>query len=105
MTNYFADENGFFGQFGGAYIPEMLHHNVEELRQRYRSIIDSESFQREYRRLLKHYVGRPSPLYHAQRLSQRYNTQIFLKREDLNHTGSHKINNTIGQILIAKMMG
>ncbi|MGC8803510.1 MAG: tryptophan synthase subunit beta, partial [Bacteroidales bacterium] len=97
MTNYFADENGFFGQFGGTYIPEMLHHNIEELRQHYRSILDSESFQLEYRRLLKYYVGRPSPLYHAQRLSQVYNTQIFLKREDLNHTGSHKINNTIGQ--------
>ncbi|MGC8824159.1 MAG: tryptophan synthase subunit beta [Bacteroidales bacterium] len=105
MTNYFADENGFFGQFGGTYIPEMLHHNIEELRQHYRSILDSESFQLEYRRLLKYYVGRPSPLYHAQRLSQVYNTQIFLKREDLNHTGSHKINNTIGQILIAKIMG
>jgi tryptophan synthase beta chain len=105
MTNYFADENGFYGQFGGSYIPEMLYHNIEELRKQYKTIIESKTFQDEYRRLLKHYVGRPSPLYYAQRLSHQYNTQIFLKREDLNHTGSHKINNTIGQILIAKFMG
>jgi len=105
MTNYFADENGFFGQFGGAYIPEMLYHNIDELRRKYRSIIESDTFQNEYRRLLKHYVGRPSPLYHAARLSKEYHTRVFLKREDLNHTGSHKINNTIGQILIARMMG
>jgi tryptophan synthase beta subunit len=105
MINYFVDENGFYGEFGGAYIPEMLHHNVEELSLNYKKIIESDEFQREYRKLLKYYVGRPSPLYYAERLSQEYSTQIFLKREDLNHTGSHKINNTIGQILIAKMMG
>jgi tryptophan synthase beta chain len=103
--NYSPDERGFFGKFGGAYIPEMLHANVEELRIRYLDIINSESFQKEFRYLLKHYVGRPSPLYFAKRLSEKYGTQIYLKREDLNHTGSHKINNTIGQILLAKALG
>lgn len=103
--NYFADENGYFGEFGGMYIPEMLYHNVNELRNNYRKIIDSDEFQQEYRRLLKHYVGRPSALYYASRLSEHYGTNIYLKREDLNHTGSHKINNTIGQILIAKALG
>ncbi len=105
MKNYFADEKGYYGQFGGAYIPEMLYHNIEELRKHYLSIIESEEFKQKYRQLLKYYVGRPSPLYFAGRLSDYYNAKIFLKREDLNHTGSHKINNTIGQILIAKMMG
>lgn len=104
-TNFRVDENGFFGEFGGMFIPEMLHYNVDELCKTYKDIIDSESFQQEYKSLLKHYVGRPSPLYYAPRLSEKYNTRIYLKREDLNHTGSHKINNTIGQILLAKKMG
>lgn len=103
--SYFVDEKGYFGKFGGAYIPEMLHTNVEELRNNYLKIMDSEQFRNDYQYLMKHYVGRPSPLYPAQRLSELYNTRIFLKREDLNHTGSHKINNTIGQILIAKALG
>lgn len=103
--NYFVDEKGFFGKYGGAYIPEMLYANVEELRTRYLKIMESEAFRSEFNFLLKHYAGRPSPLYPAQRLSELYNTHIFLKREDLNHTGSHKINNTIGQILIAKALG
>jgi tryptophan synthase beta chain len=99
------DAQGYYGGFGGAYIPEMLYRNVEELRSRYLDIIHETGFQREYRSLLKDYVGRPSPLYLAERLSARYNTQIFLKREDLNHTGAHKINNTIGQILLAQRLG
>ncbi|HEV2355981.1 MAG TPA: tryptophan synthase subunit beta, partial [Puia sp.] len=99
------DERGYYGKFGGAYVPEMLHRNVEELRTRYREIIAEAAFQREYQGLLKDYVGRPSPLYLARRLSARYNTQIYLKREDLNHTGAHKINNTIGQILLAERLG
>ncbi len=103
--SYFVDEKGYFGKFGGAFIPEMLYSNVEELRSNYLKIMDSEQFQNDYRYLLKHYVGRPSALYPAPRLSEIYNTRIFLKREDLNHTGSHKINNTIGQILIAKALG
>lgn len=103
--SYFVDEKGYFGKFGGAYIPEMLHANVEELRNNYLKIMDSEQFRNDYLYLMKHYVGRPSPLYPAQRLSELYKTRIYLKREDLNHTGSHKINNTIGQILIAKALG
>ena len=103
--SYFVDEKGYFGRFGGAYIPEMLHSNVEELRNNYLEIMNSEQFKSDYQYLLKHYVGRPSPLYPAPGLSAIYNTRIFLKREDLNHTGSHKINNTIGQILIAKALG
>ena len=103
--SYFVDEKGYFGKFGGAYIPEMLHANVEELRNNYLKIMDSEQFRNDYQYLMKHYVGRPSPLYPALRLSELYKTRIFLKREDLNHTGSHKINNTIGQILIAKALG
>ena len=103
--NYFSDEKGFFGEFGGSYIPEMLYQNVEELRQNYQKIIMSDSFKSKYNELLKHYAGRPSPLYFASRLSRHYKTNIFLKREDLNHTGSHKINNTIGQILIAQALG
>lgn len=103
--DYMSDEKGFYGQFGGAYIPEMLYHNVEQLRQQYKPIIESASFQQEFKKLLKDYVGRPSPLYYAQRLSEIYKTNIYLKREDLNHTGSHKVNNTIGQILLAKAMG
>jgi tryptophan synthase beta subunit len=100
-----VDTNGFYGDFGGAFIPEMLHHNVDELKNCYLDIINSESFQREFKDLLKNYVGRPSPLYLAKRLSQKYKTNIYLKREDLNHTGAHKINNTIGQILLAQKMG
>src|SRR5271154_2391181 len=96
---------GYYGNFGGAYIPEMLHRNVEELRERYIDIMYEESFQKEFRALLKDYVGRPSPLYFAKRLSEHYKTKIFLKREDLNHTGAHKINNAIGQILLAQRLG
>jgi len=101
-TKYAIDENGFYGKFGGAYIPEMLFHNIKELQNNYKSIANSASFKKEFDQLLRDYVGRPSPLYFAKRLSQKYNAQIYLKREDLNHTGSHKINNTIGQILLAK---
>src|SRR6201996_4753616 len=99
------NEQGYYGRFGGAYIPEMLYPNVEELRTRYLEIMNEAAFQKEYRSLLKDYVGRPSPLYLAERLSAKYNTNIYLKREDLNHTGAHKINNTIGQILLALRLG
>jgi len=102
---YQADEKGYYGEFGGAYIPEMLYPNVEELRQQYIQIMQEESFQKEFKDLLKDYVGRPTPLYFASRLSEKYNTKIYLKREDLCHTGAHKINNTIGQILMAKRLG
>lgn len=103
--SYFVNEKGYYGDFGGAYIPEMLYPNVEELRQNYLKIIGDEAFQKEFHQLLKDYVGRPSPLYLAKRLSQKYKANIFLKREDLNHTGAHKINNTIGQILMAERLG
>lgn len=103
--NYHVNEKGFYGEFGGAFIPEMLYPNVEELRQEYLKIIKTESFQKEFQQLLKDYVGRPTPLYFAKRLSAKYNTKIYLKREDLCHTGAHKINNTIGQILVAKHLG
>jgi len=103
--NYHANKDGFYGEFGGAFIPEMLYHNVAELKANYLEIINSEAFQKEFKDLLKHYVGRPTPLYYAKRLSAKYKTNIFLKREDLNHTGAHKINNTIGQILVAKHLG
>ena len=103
--NYFVNEKGYYGDFGGAYIPEMLYPNVEELRQNYLKIIGDAEFQKEFHALLKDYVGRPSPLYLAKRLSAKYNANIFLKREDLNHTGAHKINNTIGQILLAEKLG
>src|SRR6201985_2838206 len=99
------DERGYYGTFGGAFIPEMLYPNVEELRTRYLEIMHEASFQKEYRSLLRDYVGRPSPLFLAARLSAKYNTQLFLKREDLNHTGAHKINNTVGQILLARRLG
>lgn len=102
---YQVDENGFFGKFGGAYIPEILYKCVTDLQQAYQPIIESEEFKAEYRSLLKDYVGRPSPLYYARRMSEKYGCQLYLKREDLNHTGAHKINNTIGQILMAKKMG
>ncbi|MDX5585999.1 MAG: tryptophan synthase subunit beta [Aureibaculum sp.] len=103
--SYNVNSNGYYGEFGGAYIPEMLYPNVEELRQNYLKIMAEPSFQKEFNQLLKDYVGRPSPLYFAKRLSEKYNTKIYLKREDLNHTGAHKINNTIGQILMAKRLG
>ena len=102
---YKVDARGYYGEFGGAYVPEMLYANVEELRQRYLDIMQETSFQKEFQALLKDYVGRPSPLYLAKRLSAHYKTNIYLKREDLNHTGAHKINNTIGQILMAKRLG
>jgi len=103
--NYNVDKRGYYGEYGGAYIPEMLYHNVEELRKRYLDIIYRDDFQKELKSLLKDYAGRPSPLYLAKRLSNLYKTNIYLKREDLNHTGAHKINNTLGQILLAKHMG
>ena len=102
---YQVDEKGFYGDFGGAYIPEMLYPNIEELRQNYIQISESDSFKKEFQSLLTDYVGRPTPLYFAERLSEKYNTKIYLKREDLCHTGAHKVNNTIGQILMAKRLG
>ena len=100
-----VDERGYYGEFGGAYIPEMLQPNIEEIREEYSKIWDDADFQKEFRSLLKDYVGRPTPLYYATRLSEHYGTNIYLKREDLCHTGAHKINNTIGQILLAKRLG
>jgi tryptophan synthase beta chain len=105
MATYHADKKGRYGRFGGAYIPEMLQPNISNLASQYLHIIESANFKKEYQALLHDYVGRPSPLYFAPRLSSKYNTNIYLKREDLNHTGAHKINNTIGQILVAKVMG
>lgn len=102
---YTADVFGYYGNFGGAYIPEILHHNIEELNLHFDQLKNDVSFKNDFDALLKDYVGRPSPLYLATRLSDHYKTSIFLKREDLNHTGSHKINNTIGQVLLAKRMG
>ena len=99
---YKVDEKGFYGNFGGAYIPEMLYPNIDELKRNYLKIINSQSFRKDFEKLLTEYVGRPTPLYFAERLSEKYNTKIYLKREDLCHTGAHKINNTIGQILLAK---
>jgi len=99
------DENGFYGKFGGAFIPEMLYPNIEELRENYLPIINSEEFQVEFRHLLKDYVGRPTPLFLAERLSEKYKAKIYLKREDLCHTGAHKVNNTVGQIILAKKLG
>src|SRR5438477_672178 len=99
------NDQGYYGKFGGAFIPEMLHRNVEELRTRYLDIIYDASFQKEFHELLKDFAGRPTPLYHAKRLSEKYETTIYLKREDLCHTGAHKINNTIGQILLAERLG
>ncbi|RAR47441.1 tryptophan synthase subunit beta [Flavobacterium lacus] len=103
--NYQVDEKGFYGDFGGAFIPEMLYPNIEELRLNYLKITAEPSFKKEFMDLLVDYVGRPTPLYFAKRLSEKYKTKIYLKREDLCHTGAHKINNTIGQILIAKRLG
>ena len=103
--NYQVNKKGYYGNYGGAFIPEMLYQNVEELREKYLEIIYEESFQNELNTLLNDYVGRPSPLYYAKRLSEHYKSNIYLKREDLNHTGAHKINNTLGQILLAKRLG
>jgi len=105
VMNYNVNEKGYYGEFGGAYIPEMLYPNVEKLRQQYIQLTSEESFQEEFRQLLQTYVGRPTPLYYAKRFSKKYNTKIYLKREDLCHTGAHKVNNTIGQILLAKRLG
>jgi tryptophan synthase beta chain len=103
--NYQVNEKGYYGDFGGAYIPEMLYPNIEHLRQQYLKIMHEPKFQQEFQQLLKDYVGRPSPLFLAERLSAKYGTTIYLKREDLNHTGAHKINNTVGQILLAERLG
>lgn len=105
MNTYHVNEQGYYGDFGGAYIPEMLYPNVEYLRQYYLSIVQEPGFRVEMDQLMKDYVGRPSPLFKAERLSELYQASIFLKREDLNHTGAHKINNTIGQVLLAQRMG
>ncbi len=103
--NYMVDKRGYYGKFGGAYIPEMLHPNIEELRENYIAIMEEPGFQEDFRNLLRDYVGRPTPLYEATRLSEKYGARIFLKREDLCHTGAHKVNNTIGQILMARKLG
>tara|TARA_B100000900_G_C20543640_1_gene701595 strand:+ start:214 stop:1401 length:1188 start_codon:yes stop_codon:yes gene_type:complete len=103
--SYNINENGFYGDFGGAFIPEMMHANINELKSKYIKISSEESFKKEFGELLKKYVGRPTPLYFAKRLSKKYSTKIYLKREDLCHTGAHKINNTVGQILLAKRLG
>lgn len=103
--SYQVDKKGYYGNFGGAYIPEMLYPNIQELRERYMDIINSDDFQKEFHDLLKNYAGRPTPLYHAKRTSEKYGATVYLKREDLCHTGAHKINNTIGQILLAKRLG
>ena len=105
MKSYKVNDDGFYGPYGGSYIPEILYKTVEDLKAQYLSIIESEEFLREYYQLLRDYVGRPSPLYYAKRMSEKYGCQLYLKREDLNHTGAHKINNAIGQILLARKMG
>ena len=105
MSQYTVNEQGFYGNYGGAYIPEILYKTVEDLKKAYLPIIESEEFKKEYHALLKDYVGRPSPLYYAKRMSEKYGCNLYLKREDLNHTGAHKINNALGQILLAKKMG
>jgi len=103
--NYNVDEKGYYGDFGGAFIPEMLYSNIDKLKESYLKITNESDFKKEFNDLLKSYVGRPTPLYFAKRLSKKYNAKIYLKREDLCHTGAHKINNTIGQILLAKRLG
>ncbi|MBN1791838.1 MAG: tryptophan synthase subunit beta [Bacteroidales bacterium] len=103
--NYSVDANGYYGEFGGAFIPEMMVPNIEDLRENYLKILEDPEFKSEFNTLLKDYVGRPSPLYYAKRLSAYHRTEVYLKREDLNHTGAHKINNTVGQILIARRLG
>ena len=105
MRSYHVDEQGYYGEFGGAFVPEVLYKCTEDLRLAYREILESSEFQEEFRSLLRDYVGRPSPLYEAKRLSEKYGARIYLKREDLNHTGAHKINNALGQILLARRMG
>jgi tryptophan synthase beta chain len=105
MKTYQVNENGYYGEFGGAYIPEILHRCVTDLQGKYLDVIQSESFRKEYEALLRDYVGRPSPLYPSRRLGEKYACRLYLKREDLNHTGAHKINNTVGQILLAQRMG
>ncbi|MBR4294449.1 MAG: pyridoxal-phosphate dependent enzyme, partial [Bacteroidaceae bacterium] len=105
MNNYQVNDKGYYGEYGGTYIPENLSHCVEELRENYIRIIESPEFKEEYHKLLRDYVGRPSPLYLTNRLSKKHGCKIYLKREDLNHTGAHKINNAIGQVLLAKRMG
>ncbi len=105
MGKYTVDDYGFYGNFGGAYIPEILYKTVEDLKEAYLPILESDEFKKEFHSLLKDYVGRPSPLYYAKRMSEKYGCQLYLKREDLNHTGAHKINNALGQILLAKKMG
>lgn len=105
MKSYQVNEKGYYGEFGGAYIPEILHRCVSELQEAYSKVLEDEGFKKEYAQLLKDYVGRPSPLYLAKRLSEKYGCKIYLKREDLNNTGAHKINNAIGQVLLAKRMG
>ena len=102
--SYNINSKGYYGDFGGAYIPEMLLHNIDELKENYIKIMSDDSFQQEFNQLLKDYVGRPSPLYFSKNLSEKYSAKIYLKREDLNHTGAHKINNTIGQIILAKRL-
>ena len=105
MESYKVNNEGYYGEFGGAYVPEILYRTVEQLKEAYLPILESDAFKKEYYRLLKDYVGRPSPLYFAKRMSEKYGCKIYLKREDLNHTGAHKINNTLGQILLARQMG
>ena len=105
MKSFLVDQDGYYGEFGGAYVPEILHKCVEELTNKYLEVIESEDFKKEFDQLLRDYVGRPSPLYLAKRLSEKYGCKLYLKREDLNHTGAHKINNTIGQILLARFSG
>ena len=102
---YDPDQNGYYGEFGGAFIPDELQENISQLTERYIEILESPKFKQEFAYLLRNYAGRPSPLYHAPRLSEKYGARVYLKREDLNHTGSHKINNAIGQILLAREMG
>ena len=105
VKNKYQPSGGFYGEYGGAFIPEMLHANVLELEQNYERIINDPSFQTEFNKLLRDYVGRPTPLYFSDALSSRYGARIYLKREDLNHTGAHKINNAIGQVLLAERLG
>ncbi len=105
MKTYHVDNEGYYGEFGGAYVPEILYKTVENLKEAYLPILESKEFKDEYHALLKDYVGRPSPLYYARRMSEKYGCRLYLKREDLNHTGAHKINNAIGQILLARKMG
>ncbi len=103
--NYYVDSDGYYGRYGGSYVPEILYRNVDELRKAYLPIMESDDFKSEFKMLLRDYVGRPSPLYYAKRMSEKYGCNLYLKREDLNHTGAHKINNSLGQILVAKRMG